>query len=263
MEILPVSDYDKAASALEEVTVNSNLTRAVVENRVIGKIYVDNITDPEIFYVSHPYGMSLLFGNVNDSFIKTDLRNYILLKDGLRTRNQWMQIFPTELESKIDSNFRSCQNVIKHRRINFKFNKEIFDRVKSDFPVDKYNFSEIDEKLFTEFGGSVVPAKFWKSAADFVSHGMGYAVIIEGFAAAISFSAVSGRNMLEIGLETKPEFRRKGLASVVCAKLITYCIEHELEPEWACCKDNLGSYNLALKLGFEPYDDLPYYEILV
>jgi L-amino acid N-acyltransferase YncA len=67
--------------------------------------------------------------------------------------------------------------------------------------------------------------------------------------------------MLELGMETEPEFRRKGFASIITAKLIDYCLERDLEPIWACRDGNKASYNLAVKLGFEPVAYLPYYEL--
>jgi len=78
---------------------------------------------------------------------------------------------------------------------------------------------------------------------------------------AICFSAFLHDDMLELGMETKEEFRRNGFAGIVCAKLITYCFEKNIEPVWACRSDNHGSYNLALKLGFEATERLPYYEL--
>ena len=84
---------------------------------------------------------------------------------------------------------------------------------------------------------------------------------MDGRPAAVSFSSFVHDHMLELGMETLPEFRRAGLGTAATAKLIDYCLEKNLEPIWACRDGNQASYNLAIKLGFEPAAYLPYYEL--
>ncbi len=46
-----------------------------------------------------------------------------------------------------------------------------------------------------------------------------------------------------------------------CSTLIEYCLENSYEPVWACRLENVGSYKLAEKLGFEMYGEVPYYRL--
>ncbi len=67
--------------------------------------------------------------------------------------------------------------------------------------------------------------------------------------------SVSANNSFEVGIETLPEYRRKGLASVVGAKLIEHGLLNNIEPHWDAA--NQASVKLALKLGYsnpEPYN---------
>jgi len=52
----------------------------------------------------------------------------------------------------------------------------------------------------------------------------------------------------EIHIETDPEYQRRGLAMISCAKLIEYSLQEKLVPHWDA--DNEPSAKLALKLGF-------------
>ncbi|MCG3252660.1 MAG: GNAT family N-acetyltransferase, partial [Candidatus Heimdallarchaeota archaeon] len=52
----------------------------------------------------------------------------------------------------------------------------------------------------------------------------------------------------EIHIETDPEYQRRGLAMISCAKLIEYSLQEGLVPHWDA--DNEPSAKLALKLGF-------------
>ena len=53
----------------------------------------------------------------------------------------------------------------------------------------------------------------------------------------------------EIEVDTIPEERHKGLASIACASLILRCLEEGLYPSWDA--HNMDSVGLAEKLGYE------------
>lgn len=53
---------------------------------------------------------------------------------------------------------------------------------------------------------------------------------------------------IEIEIDTKEEYRRKGLAYICGAKLILECLERNLYPSWDA--HNSGSVALAEKLGY-------------
>lgn len=72
---------------------------------------------------------------------------------------------------------------------------------------------------------------------------------------------MSPNRIFELGIETVPEFRSRGFAEMVCAVLIDFCIRNHYEPIWACRQENTGSYQLALKPGFEVLTIIPYYQL--
>jgi GNAT superfamily N-acetyltransferase len=277
MKLLPLHDYKLAIPKLKEVSINNLFARSVIERHVDGKVYVDNIASPKSFYVIHPYGMSLLYGNIGDDFLQSELKDYLLGYNGLRKTSEWLQIFPSELENKIDKMLGKklsllCDDkeqddsgaaVVKHKRVNFKFNLKKYEQFKYKTDLNKYSFCDVDTPLYNETNGSVVPNKFWNNASEFALQGIGFSLMMEGQAVAVAFSAFMHDKMLELGMETKPEYRGRGFASIVSAKLIEYCFARGLEPIWSCRQGNKGSYNLAIKLGFEPIAILPYYELLV
>jgi L-amino acid N-acyltransferase YncA len=78
-----------------------------------------------------------------------------------------------------------------------------------------------------------------------------------------AFSSFIHDHQLEIGIETSENSRGKKFAMVVCSSLIDYCLENNYEPIWACRAENIGSYKLAVTLGFEPIVSIPYYKLNV
>ena len=65
---------------------------------------------------------------------------------------------------------------------------------------------------------------------------------------------------IEIEIDTKEEYRRKGLAYICGAKLILECLERNLYPSWDA--QNKWSVALAEKLGYHFSHEYVAYEIM-
>ncbi len=92
----------------------------------------------------------------------------------------------------------------------------------------------------------------WSSLDDFLAHGVGFCVLEGDTVASACFAAFAANQRLEISIETHPDYRQQGLATVCGAAFISYCLDHDLEPVWECWDNNLPSIRLAAKLGFQP-----------
>lgn len=112
---------------------------------------------------------------------------------------------------------------------------------------------EIYEAALTESWSKDLCSLF-QNHEDFKSRGIGVAALFQGhlIAGASSYSVYHGG--IEIEIDTKPEFRRKGLATACGARLILECLERGLYPSWDA--HDLRSVMLAEKLGY--HRDKPY-----
>ncbi len=276
MHILTTDKYEIAAQNIADVNINCFFAKSVIQHHVKGQIFVDDTERPKAFYVLHPYQMSLLYGAISVDFINNQLKSYLLNTNGSRKKDEYLQVFPSNIEAEIDKLVaqsmcvfdsrveidESQYSVVKHQRVNFKFNQTTFRNLVNRIDLSLYSYSPVDLSHFNEFHGSVVPNQFWHNASDFSSQGFGYVLYYYDQPASVAFSSFMHEGFLELGMETKKSYRRKGLATYVCAKLIDYCLDNNLEPVWSCRLSNEASYNLALKLGFEPTAYLPYYDLL-
>ena len=109
--------------------------------------------------------------------------------------------------------------------------------------------------------GQVIPRYFWRGAEHFANDGIGFSMLIDGMAASTAFAAFMHGKQLEMGIETVVQHRGMGYAEHACKALIEYCLENGYEPIWSCRLENTGSFNLAMKLGFEPELYAPYYQL--
>jgi effector-binding domain-containing protein/GNAT superfamily N-acetyltransferase len=89
---------------------------------------------------------------------------------------------------------------------------------------------------------------------DYSKRGIGVAVIHRGEVVAGASSYTVYNDGIEIEVDTKQEYRRKGLATACCARLILECLNRGLYPSWDA--HDLRSVALAEKLGY--HMDHPY-----
>jgi hypothetical protein len=274
MILLDKHNYSKILEPLQHVKVNNLFARSVVEQHLTGLVYVNHAESPTTFYIVHPYGMSLLFGDTGNDDFNSWLLNYLLNTSGVRSGVEWLQAFPALWNKKIalllgEHLISSKDNqgdglhskVEEHTRVNFKFNAEKYLKFKHNTITGAFEVHPTDKKMFENMHGTVVPLHFWDNANAFLSNGVGFSIIHEHKPVSTAYSAYIHDHQLEIGIETLENYRGKGLAQYVCSTLIDYCIENNYEPVWSCRLENIGSYRLAQKLGFEPTMTLPYYRL--
>lgn len=274
MELLDKVHFSKLADRVNQIPFNNLFARAVIEHMVSGKVYVDNLLDIKAAYIVHPYGMTLLLGDSDNGAFNQQFKKYALNIDSKRNSFEWMQTYPESWDNKLKNLFGeqlipSVKNVSKiesgiielNTRVNFKFDKTSYLTNKGKNNEQNIEITETDRQMFRQMKGTVVPKYFWDSEDDFFNNGKAYSLLYKGELASMSFSSYKFGDQIELGIETNPEFRGKGLAEIVCSALIDYCIEKNYEPIWACRKENIGSYKLALKLGFKPTLELPYYRL--
>lgn len=274
MKLLDKKHFEGLIDRVREIPFNNLFARAVTECKVSGKVYVDNASDIKTAYIVHPYGMTLLFGDSDNEDFNRDFKRYALNIDQQRDFFEWMQTHPRSWDSKLNDLFgeqliASDKNTSKletglielNTRVNFKFDKALYLAKKVKHDTQNIKIVPTDRQMFRQMKGTVIPKHFWNSEDDFFENGMAYSLFYNDNLASMAFSSYKFGEQFEIGIETNPEFRGKGLAQVVCSALIDYCIGKNYEPIWACRKENIASYKLALKLGFHPTLELPYYRL--
>lgn len=271
---LPAEHYQRLSNRLDVVNFNHLFACAVLDRTVSGRIYVDSVNDPRTFYVVHRYGMSLLCGDFTNTKFNSAFRSFALNSQRTRSEFQWMQVFPAQWNSvleelltdkliKAESNTNGLSRSVVEvsTRVNFVFESELYFKSKRKDNDPRLRIVDSTKQIYDTMQGAVVPRAFWNSSKDFIERGVSFTLYCEGKIAATAFSSFVAPGKLELGIETLPEFRGRGLAERVCSALIDYCLERKLEPIWACRQENTGSFMLAKNLGFVPTLRLPYYRL--
>jgi GNAT superfamily N-acetyltransferase len=280
--MLPLAphEYPRVSGLLKSLPMNTLFARAVVEGHVAGRVYVDDRPAPEACYVAHPYGMALLSGSpARGGFIR-GLARY-LAGDALpRPSPEWLQVFPGEWSAafedllggrlveggsdgaEADAPAGDDGVVVQYTRVNFRFDPARHARLRESLELPR-GCELVDDVdfIYERMRGSVVPRAFWDSAADLRERGAAFALTCRGELASAAFASFVVDGMLELGIETDERFRGRGFSVYACSALIDYCTRRGLEPVWACRLENAASYRLAIRLGFDPVRQLPYYRL--
>lgn len=221
-------------------------------------------------HVVHPYGMTLMFGDAG----RTEPRVLKAHLDECRqaAHDQWLQVTPAGLAATVDELLEPeatpadqpprGPRVQRYTRANFRFDPARFAQRRAALSLPpEVKLRRIAAEEFALPNISVSPHRFWRNADQFLAHGGGWCIEQDGNLAAMAFCSFRFDKQLEIGVETRADYRKRGYAYYAARALVDQCLALGLEPIWSCRKENTGSYQLAKSLGFEPTLEVPYYRL--
>ena len=132
-----------------------------------------------------------------------------------------------------------------------RFDAAALQRIVDGLPAG-YELRPIDAGLYDLCLQDPVTADFvapFGSRDRYLELGRGVVILKDGRIVSGASSYTRYREGIEIEVDTVPEERRKGLASIACASLILRCLDEGLYPSWDA--HNMDSVRLAEKLGYE------------
>lgn len=100
----------------------------------------------------------------------------------------------------------------------------------------------------------------FSSPEDFKKYGLGYVALDDGQIVAGCSAYGRGHDRLAVQVETREDYRNKGLALACSAAFILDCLNQGIYPEWDAA--NLQSVGLAEKLGYVFDKEYQVYELL-
>lgn len=145
---------------------------------------------------------------------------------------------------------------------------------RTSFAVDRLSIEELDDLFIRsphaeeirridpgtaeqlwDASESIVDIDQFDSAEDFAERGIGYALSLNGVMVGAAYSSLVCSIGIEVSIFVSPGHRRQGIATALACALLTYCLTHNMVPNWDAA--NPESVRLAEKLGYvqtETYD---------
>ncbi|MBK5112662.1 MAG: GNAT family N-acetyltransferase [Candidatus Heimdallarchaeota archaeon] len=224
---------------------NHNYLRLLLEGLLregIGTLHVNNKEKPTVAMAGRKI-IYFLAGDSSDPSVpelleQIESQRLIFIPD-----NKWLQklkeYWGKKLKPYTRTKFSSNKLDINHM-------KEIQKKLPDELIIEHLTKESIEN--ISKQAKNVVKLTF-PSLEKFIERNFGFC-ILDGekiSSLALAASPIYDKHF-EIHIETDPEYQRKGLAMISCAKLIEYSLQQGLVPHWDA--DNEPSAKLALKLGF-------------
>jgi len=217
----------------------------------MGTAWVDDLENPTVAQIT--VGIFVFFaGNANTKAAEELLYNLPEFTLAIVDSDEWKNRIETVHVGSSE----------KFQRYRFKKNSEHLNRAHiqsllSTLPRG-YEVKRIDKTIANDSSFHELSEDFvsqFDSIDDFINRGIGYAIIHNGHvvSAATSFSIYN--DGIEIEVASHPDYRRKGLATIVASTLILDCLDKGKYPSWDGANEE--SVKLAQKIGYklqEAYD---------
>lgn len=95
-----------------------------------------------------------------------------------------------------------------------------------------------------------IDASDFESSADFEDRGIGFYIEKDEKVIGAAYSSLVCSTGIEVSLFVEEDYRRQGVAKVLSANLVRWCLEHNMDAHWDAA--NPESCQLAERLGYTP-----------
>ena len=125
-----------------------------------------------------------------------------------------------------------------------------------------YELKRLNKKLCEQLTRDIANEYFFEnyiSIEDFIERGIGFCVLFNGEIVSAATSMASSRNEIDIEIETKENFQKQGLGTIVGAQLVLHCVQNNVNPKWLAANED--SEKLAERLGYLKGESYETFEI--
>ncbi|WP_169457904.1 GNAT family N-acetyltransferase [Ottowia thiooxydans] len=250
MHELAPSDFSRVGFLFQDLPYGQTIPNSVIAGWGKGRVFVDDEAQPTAALVCNN-GACTLAGDASQVVFAEAVCRWLLEYHG--SDYFILYAFPDQWGSFLDR-YLEPPHIRKRRRLDFDFSTPAFALLTNQPHVipQGYELRRIDESLMEEIRQDVSPysRSYWRSAADFHRHGIGFCVLYEAEIVGICYTCFTWNGHHDIDIMTSEKHQRKGLRLAVARAFIEHCIRNGLTPDWDCWSKNLASVQLAEKLGF-------------
>lgn len=251
--------YQQLVCLSSEITCETSYPASILDGIQTGRIFVDDTIVPQAAIFWHYCGIAYVTGKTKDSEFNQAL--YTLLDRTYEPNQRSFYLIVAKEACNwitvLDSFHERNPDIQKRERFSFIFNynsyqKSILDNNITVLP-EGFSYFEIQSEHLLGLSGRVIPSYSWDNNNDFFNFGKGFGIydVTKNRIVCTSFSSGIGDGKIDIGIETQPDYRRMGFATLCAARMVRYVLENGMLPDWGCDTMNQGSASTAIKIGFE------------
>lgn len=238
MDKINLTDYKNYIQYIDKMGCGKVYPLSMAEMIQQGDVFVNH--NSVLFW--HYCGFAFIYGDYDEFFLNDVYNKFI--NNNIHSRRFILFIS----DEKTRNFFINKENIILERRYFFEYRKSSLANNKA-LPLN-FKLCEIRKELFYKINGNVTPLFSWDNSSEFFEKGKGYCILDGEIVVAWAFTSAISNEEIDIGIETRAEYRHCGLGAIVSDKMIQYCFHQHKRPVWACNSNNIASQKLAEKIGF-------------
>jgi len=235
------------------------LPYAICEGFNPGRVFVDQPENPQVALLWSPVGYYFLAGNPAQAGDLTDIRRTlteIFVPASQATGETGFILIPSHAGWQEQlATLLPGREVIEIYRRPFAFDPAQFAAQgdwRAHIPAG-FHLQKLDAALAEKIGAQAS----WAAVDDFLTNGLGFALLDGDEIASTCHSVFASRERLEIDVHTDEKYQRRGFAVLVASVFIEACLARGQQPNWECFWENEASTALAGRLGFSAEPDYP------
>lgn len=216
------------------------------------KVYADEEYKPNVILILGGFAGTALYGDTGNNESYYEIKKLILDSSSDNGNDIWLSLYSPNWESKLDELFNGFTSR-KNNRLIHRLNNKIFqnhinwqEKIPNGYIIKKFDSSSyefIKKRNWQDFWHPQSERFGWFLMKD-------DEIVSECTSVWVEKVGIE-TGCVEISIETKEPYRRKGYAALTSAAFINDCLSRNLIPVWCCWQSTSGSKELAEKLGFE------------
>lgn len=251
-----IETFNPKVRELLKFTVLQYMLDALNENPKLGKIFVDDVDNPNTCVVSFHH---LLFfgGNLTQDFRKF-LLDELLAEDVRKDQCVFFMLYPDEAwKNALNGLFPNKCNQYERSLYRWKYGSVCNLSCCNNIVEITSNLMNSDVGNLDMIINEVIPTGTYDNIDDFLSRGIGYVPVINNKVCGFCTSEYPSRSAVAIGIEVLEEYQRQGYAKAMTKAFLNKASKRDLIVYWECWKNNIASAKTALSCGFEKVADYP------
>ncbi len=256
---LDQNQFERTRALFSGIAAYQLSAAAVIDGTMPGDIWADDIESPQSAYMVSPEG-AFLAGNPENQAFNRALNDYFrttLYDVSDDIESIWLVYDPPGWGNKLTGILYPRDLLIYPRR-HYVCNTLQVDwraNLPEGFSVHRINADLLarDDLGIPDHAHEWVENN-WRTVENYMAHGFGFCTIDDSAHKIASWSMADcvHDSECEIGIQTLPEYRRRGLATITTTAAVEHALTHGyVRIGWHCHEENLGSIGVAENVGFE------------
>jgi len=261
---LASSDYERVRPLFDGLEYNL-VVPAVIEGATPGRIYADNLCEARSAVLCSAEGTYLGGDPENEAFnaaLGALIVEWISAREHIRPEEDQIDLRfrPGTWEDRLEGILGGKVPLKEHRRhyVCRVLKAGAQDQIPEGFSVQRIDEALLHKPAISRPDSSLnryaihKMEKNWGSMEEFLRRGIGFCTLHGEEAVCWCIADCACGDACEVGIRTRPDYRRRGLATLTVAATVDYCLSHGFSSVgWHCWEGNAGSIGVAEKVGFE------------